>query len=392
MCKVRVGLEVLCDGRADLVRGRRIGLLAHPASVDSDLGHALPRLMAASAKVELLFGPEHGFGGEAQDMEPVGGVTKGPGDLPLLSLYGATAETLSPPLDALRGLDLLVVDLMDVGARYYTFVWTAVLALRRCHAAGVPMLLLDRPNPLGGELVEGAPQQPGYESFVGLHPVSVRHGLTPGELVRLAAVAEGTGDALTVIPLEGWRRSMLFADTGLPWVLPSPNMPTGDTALVYPGLCLLEGTTVSEGRGTTRPFELFGAPQVQPERLASRLAEHALPGVALRPVSFKPMFHKHAGVSVGGVQLHVTDPVAFRPVLTGVAVLCALRAELEKDFAWRHAPYEFVSEIPAIDLLGGGPFLREMIDAGANAREIEATWLPGQAAFAAQRRELFLYD
>lgn len=392
MSTVRPGLEVVCDEQSRLVRGRKIGLLAHPASVDARLVHALPRLLAAGAQVELLLGPEHGFGGEAQDMEPVDGRATGPGGRPLISLYGATLETLSPPPEALAGLDALVVDLMDIGARYYTFVWTAVLSLRVCHRLGLPVVLLDRPNPLGGERVEGAPQESGYESFVGLHRVANRHGLTPGEVVRLAAQLEGTLTGLTVVPMDGWRRSMSHADTGLPWVLPSPNMPTADTALAYPGLCLLEGTTVSEGRGTTRPFELFGAPGLNPERFVEQLESFALPAVGLRPVLFKPMFHKHASTVVGGAQLHVTNQEGFRPLLTGVAVLCALAAQLGEDFAWRHDPYEFVSDIPAIDLLCGSPQVRQLVEAGAHPREIEATWLDGQREFAELRRGWLMYD
>ncbi|MCU0660723.1 MAG: DUF1343 domain-containing protein [Myxococcota bacterium] len=391
MGKVRLGLEVLCEERGSLVQGRRIGLLAHPASVDSRLVHVLPRLLDIGARVELLLGPEHGFGGETQDMEPVEGWSKGPLGLPLLSLYGATYETLSPPKEAVDGLDALVVDLMDVGSRYYTFVWTAVLALRVCHRGGVPLVLLDRPNPIGGELVEGAPQEPGFESFVGLHRVANRHGLTPGEVVQLAAQVEGTGDALTVVPMDGWRRAMRFGDTGLPWVMPSPNMPTADTALVYPGMCLLEGTAASEGRGTTRPFEMFGAPGVNPLRLAQRFDGYGLEGVRTRPTSYKPTFQKHAGVAVGGLALHVTDPRAFRPLLCGVAALCALWAELGPSFAWRHAPYEFVEDIPAIDLLCGSDTVRKQIEQGALPRDIEVTWLEGQRQWEEFRRSCLIY-
>lgn len=392
MFKVRSGLEVVCDEKKALISGRRIGLLAHPASVDRFLVHALRRLGDAGAKVELLLGPEHGFGGEAQDMEPVQGVSTGPLGLPLLSLYGSTYETLSPPFEAVSGLDAVVVDLMDVGSRYYTFIWTAVLTLRVCHAAGVPLILLDRPNPIGGELVEGAPQQAGLESFVGLHRIPNRHGMTPGEIAHFAARAEGTAEGLTVVPMEGWRRDMGFADTGLPWVMPSPNMPTVDTALVYPGMCLLEGTEASEGRGTTKPFELFGAPGLDPFALLRRFENFALEGVRAQPVSFKPMFHKHAGQTVGGIGLHVTNSHSFRPLLCGVAALCLLRGELGQDFAWRHAPYEFVEDIPAIDLLCGNETVRALVEQGAGPRDIEATWLPGQKEFEKLRRDFLLYD
>ncbi|MBW2536417.1 MAG: DUF1343 domain-containing protein [Deltaproteobacteria bacterium] len=385
------GIERLADEHARLVRGRRVGLVAHPASVDRRLRHSLDVLRDAGAKVEVLFGPEHGFGGEAQDMEPVAGGTTGPHGIPLHSLYGADEDSLAPAVADLAGLDALVVDLADVGARYYTFVWTAALCLRACHRAGVELLLADRPNPLGGESVEGAPQGEGYLSFVGLYPVSNRHGMTPGELVRLAASRDGTGDALTVVEMRGWQRGMSFADTGLPWVLPSPNMPTDVTALVYPGGCLLEGTWASEGRGTTRPFELFGAPGVDGGTLATRLEEMRLPGARFRACSFKPGFQKHVGRHRGGAQLHVTDPRAFRPYLTGVALLLALRAEAGERFAWREQPYEFVTDRPAIDLLTGGDDVRRGLEAGASLPDLAGTWAEGEEVFIQSRRDFLLY-
>jgi uncharacterized protein YbbC (DUF1343 family) len=392
MSTVTLGVEKLLAERRALVAGRRIGLVAHPASVDRRLAHALDLLLAAGADVRVLFGPEHGFAGEAQDMEPVGAELRGPRGLPLHSLYGATAATLAPAPEQLAGLDALVVDLADVGARYYTFVWTAVLCLRACHRAGIELIVLDRPNPLGGEAVEGAPQGDGFLSFVGLLPVAVRHGLTIGEIARLAARREGTGDALTVVPMAGWRRAMWPDETGLPWVLPSPNMPTPETALVYPGGCLLEATWASEGRGTTRPFELVGAPGIDAARLARRLEAERLPGVRFRPASFRPTFQKHAGRSCGGVQLHVTDRRAFLPVRTGVALLVALKAEAGDGFAWRRDAYEFVEAIPAIDLLAGGDDIRRGVEAGATTAELAAGWVEGERRFADARREFQIYD
>jgi uncharacterized protein YbbC (DUF1343 family) len=392
MARIATGLDRLAEGFGHLVQGRRIGLVAHPASVDAGFRHAVDVLAAAGARLEILFGPEHGFAGEAQDMEPVGGLSRGPGGLPLHSLYGASEATLSPPAGLLAGLDALVVDLADVGSRYYTFVWTAALCLRACHRAGVELVLLDRPNPLGGEIVEGAPQDHAFLSFVGLHPVANRHGLTPGEILTLAAGRDGTADALRVVPLRGWKRGMTFADTGLPWVLPSPNMPTPDTALVYPGACLLEATWASEGRGTTCPFELIGAPGIDGDRLARRLEGLGLPGAKFRPVSFRPTFHKHAGRACGGVQIHVIDPRAFLPYRTGVALLWALRREAPGAFSWRDAPYEFVSDIPAIDLLAGSPAVREGLESGAGFEEIAGTWLIGERDFCQTRKALLLYN
>ncbi|MCK9458996.1 MAG: DUF1343 domain-containing protein [Proteobacteria bacterium] len=391
MSRVTLGIETLLSQKKSWIAGRRLGLVAHPASVDGRLEHTLELLAAAGADVRALFGPEHGFAGEAQDMVPVGGESRGPKGLPLTSLYGATEATLSPAPDRLARLDALLIDLADVGARYYTFAWTAVLCVRACHRAGIDAVVLDRPNPLGGEAIEGAPQRDGFLSFVGLAPIPNRHGMTIGEIARFASRAEGTSDALTVVEMAGWRRGMWLEDTGAPWVMPSPNMPTPDTALVYPGACLLEATWASEGRGTTRPFELVGAPGIAPEDLARRLEAERLPGVRFRPTSFRPTFHKHAGRSCGGVQIHVTDRRAFLPYRTGVALLVALKAVAGDAFAWRREAYEFVADVPAIDLLAGGEEIRLGVEAGLSTRELAATWEAGERRFADERREFLFY-
>jgi len=392
MSHVTLGIERLLGEKRPLIAGRRVGLVAHPASVDRRLAHTFDLLVAAGADVRVLFGPEHGFAGEAQDMEPVGGEIRGPGGLPLVSLYGATEATLSPTAAHLADLDALVIDLADVGARYYTFVWTAVLCLRACHRAGIDAIVLDRPNPLGGEAIEGAPQRDAFLSFVGLLPVPNRHGMTIGEIARLAARREGTADALTVVEMRGWRRGMTFDELGAPWVMPSPNMPTADTALVYPGSCLIEATWASEGRGTTRPFELVGAPGIAAAELARRLDAERLPGVRFRPASFRPTFHKHAGRSCGGVQIHVTDRRAFLPYRTGVALLVALRAAAGGAFAWRRDAYEFVTDVPAIDLLAGGDEIRRGVESGASTAELAAAWADGERRFAEARREFQFYE
>ena len=391
MTQVVLGIERLGADARSAVRGRRIGLLAHPASTTAALEHAFSVLQRAGARVEALFGPEHGFGGQAQDMEAVSGQSPMAGGPRIFSLYGKDEASLTPPPESLDRLDALVVDLFDVGSRYYTFVWTAVLCLRACHRAGVELILADRPNPLGGLAVEGAPQGPGYLSFVGLWPVSNRHGLTVGEIVSLVAREERLEAGLRVVAMQGWRRSMQFSDTGLPWVMPSPNMPTCDTALVYPGLCLIESTWASEGRGTTRPFELVGAPGVDGARLAARLEAAGLPGVRFRPVAFRPGFQKHQGVDCGGVQLHVIDRERFLPYRTGLAMLLALKQECGERFAWRERPYEFVTDRPAIDLLTGGEAVRSGVEAGASLEEIAATWAAGERAFREYRQRFFLY-
>jgi len=360
-----------------LLRGRKLGLLAHPASVDRRLRHAHAVLIAAGCDVRALFGPEHGYGGEAQDMIAVGSERASSG-LQVHSLYGGSEQDLSPRAEWLAGLDAMVVDLQDVGSRYYTFVWTAVLMLRSAAAAGVQVIVLDRPNPLGGTRVLGGAQRAGYRSFVGLHDVAVQHGMTLGELCLLAAARERIDRAaLHVVPMRGYRRELAYEATGLPWVLPSPNMPTLDTARVYPGGCLLEGTNLSEGRGTTRPFEIFGAPFVDGHALA-RAVE--LDGAQLRPLSFTPGFQKHAGKRCGGVQVHVTAPERFDAYAGYLRLIAAIHAQAGDALRFRTEPYEFVSDRPALDLLCGGPEPRELIAAGQGLDE----WLV-QDARAAQR-------
>jgi uncharacterized protein YbbC (DUF1343 family) len=392
MPRVRVGLERVLDEEAGVLAGRRVGLVCNPTSVDAELRHAADLLHGRDGvRLVALFGPEHGVRGDAQDMIAVAAAHDGRTGLPVHSLYGDGQASLEPTPESLAGLDAVVFDIQDVGSRYYTYVWTLTLVMRACAAAGVEVVVLDRPNPLGGVAVEGGGVAEGYRSFVGLYPVPNRHGLTVGEIATLVNAEHRLGCRFTVVRMTGWRRDMLFDDTGLPWVLPSPNMPTLDTAFVYPGMCLVEGTELSEGRGTTRPFELFGAPFVDGVRLAAALAEARLPGVRFRPVGFRPTFHKLAGTPCGGVQLHVTDRGAFRPYLTGVACVRAVRALWPDEFRWRTRAYEFVGDRPAIDLLCGGPTVREMIDAGAPTGAIAATWRDDEARFRAARAPHLLY-
>ncbi len=394
MARVQTGLDRLIAGDelalTPLV-GRRIGLIVNPTAVDAELRHAADVLAARrDLRVTALFGPEHGVRGDAQDMIGVDG-DRDPGTgLPVHSLYGHTAASLSPTPAMLADIDVLVFDVQDVGSRYYTFVWTMVLAMRAAAAAGKAFVALDRPNPIGGELVEGGAIAPGFESFVGLVSCPNRHGLTAGEIARWRAHEEGLDLDLTVVRMEGWRRAMLFADTGLPWVMPSPNMPTPDTALVYPGMCLIEGSELSEGRGTTRPFELAGAPFVDGRALAAAL-EADLPGLRCRPTTFIPTFQKHAGTVCGGVQLHVTDRARFRPYRTGVAFLAACHRLGGERFAWRQKAYEFVEDVPAIDLLCGNADVRLGIEAGATVDDLAATWTADEQAFRAARADLLLY-
>ena len=388
---VLTGLDVLVRDGFPPLRGRRVGLVTNPAGVDSSLRHVADLLTASSGvRLAALFGPEHGFGAEAQDLIGVGDAVHPKYACPVHSLYGDSVESLRPRRESLRDLDVLVIDLPDIGSRYYTFQATMLFCLEAAAACDLPVMILDRPNPLDGVTIEGPTIQPGFESFVGIHPISTRHGLTLGELAHLYVAERRIPGQLQVVRCEGWKRNQYFDKTGLPWVLPSPNMPTLETAIVYPGQCLIEGTHLSEGRGTTRPFELFGAPWVVPERVLRRL-DADLPGVTLRPVTFQPTFHKFAGQRCGGFQLHVTDRSRFRPVRTTLALLAALRAESDGQFRWRTERYEFVDDKPAIDLLFGSSRERMAIEAGQSAAEISREWEREEADFQKRREPYLLY-
>lgn len=372
-----------------LVQGRRVGLLAHPASVDGSLRHAETVLETAGARIAALFGPEHGYAGEAQYMVSV--AAEQFERTPVYSLYGQSYEDLSPKPEWLRGLDAVVIDLQDVGSRYYTFVWSAALMLRACAREGVPCIVLDRPNPLGGVAMEGAPQRPGYRSFVGLYDVPVRHGMTIAELLNMVRTLDGLDrESLTIVKMFGYDRAMQWYETGLPWVLPSPNMPTPNTTFVYPGACLLEGTNLSEGRGTTRPFEIWGAPFVDGRRLARDLAPHA-EGAILRPLSFEPTFDKHTYKRCGGVQVHVTDALKFRSYALYLRMIAYVALASREEFAFRTEPYEYVSDRPAIDLLTGGPEFRDAVASRGALDDLFAFYGQGLAAFEPLRREWLLY-
>jgi uncharacterized protein YbbC (DUF1343 family) len=386
------GLEVLAERRFRPLAGRTAGLVCNPTAVTRALVHAAD-LLAAAPRVRLaaLFGPEHGVRGDAQYMAAVGGERDAVTGLPAHSLYSETRESLRPRPEQLEGLDLLVFDIQDVGARYYTYQATMLLCMEAAAQAGIGFVVLDRPNPIGGVLVEGPRLTPGFESFCGLHDLAVRHGLTVGELALLFREERGLDLELEVVPCRGWRRAVPFRETGLPWVLPSPNMPTPETALVYPGMCLLEGTNLSEGRGTTRPFELFGAPWLDARRLADDLGRERLPGVRFRPASFAPTWDKHAGVRCHGVELHVADAGRFRPFRTGLAAVLHARRQDPGRFAWRTEPYEFVADVPAFDLLCGSAREREAIEAGATLSELCRPLVAEERAFAHRRAHYLRY-
>mgnify|MGYP001272945306 CR=1 FL=1 len=390
---MRTGLERLLDNPKRWLGKARVGLVANPTTVDRRLAHAVD-LMHGHPDIDLrlLFGPEHGIRGAAQDMVQVGDARDPITGLPEVSLYGTTVASLSPSPVHLAQIDALVFDIQDVGARYYTYAATMALCMGAAGKAGVKVVVLDRPNPIGGIQIEGGGLHPGLESFCGLYPVPQRHAMTVGELARLCSDTFGVACELEVLTCEGWRRDAYYDECDLPWVMPSPNMPALDTAIVYPGMCLLEGTNLSEGRGTTRPFELFGAPFVDGRQLADELDRYDLPGVRFRPCVIEPTFHKFAGQHCGALQLHVTDRRAFNAYRAGLGVLVAVKALWPDAFAWRREPYEFRADVPAIDLLTGKPAVREAIDAGADVETVVRVACTGTERYDDGRGAALLYD
>lgn len=368
-----------------------MGIVSNPASVDQRLRHVVDLLLAdPGVQVGAIFGPQHGFRSDVQDnMIETPHATDPLRKVPVYSLY---SETREPTAEMLRGLDALVIDLQDIGARIYTYIYTMANCLRACARHGVEAIVCDRPNPIGGADVEGPMLEEGLESFVGQFPIPMRHGMTIGELARLFNEHFGIGARLEVVGLEGWRRSMYADEAGVPWVMPSPNIPTLDSAIAYPGTVLFEGTNASEGRGTTRPFELIGAPWVMAERFAGAMNARALPGVLFRPAVFEPTFQKHARTTCGGCQIHVTDRRAFKPVLTGVALIDEVRAAEPGAFAWRRPPYEYEHDKEPIDILAGSPALRTAIDAGVRAEALAPHWEREMEPFLALRRRFLRYD
>ena len=393
--RVQLGADRLLDSPA--LDGKRVGVVCNPASVDGELRHIADRLAAhPSARLAAIFGPQHGFRSDVQDnmIETPHGTIDAPHGrnavrrVPVYSLYSDTRE---PTAEMLRDLDVLVVDLQDVGVRIYTYIYTMANCLKAARRHGVKVIVCDRPNPIGGAAVEGMVLVPGFESFVGMYPIPMRHGMTIAELARLFNDHFGIGADLEVVAMQGWRREMYFDATGLTWIISSPNIPTFDTTTVYPGAVLFEGANVSEGRGTTRPFELVGAPWIDAERFAGAMNQRALPGVRFRPAVFEPTFHKHAKERCGGCQIHVLDRPAFRPVETAVALLEAFRSDGGDRFAWRQPPYEYEHERLPIDVLAGSPQFREQMESGLPAGEIARSWEPAVAEFGRIRQRFLLY-
>ena len=388
MAAVTLGIERLL--RSDRLRGTRIGLVANTASVDASFRHVADLLAEHStSRLVALFGPQHGFKAEAQDnmVESPHGRDSRIGT-PVYSLYSQIRE---PTPEMLQDLDTLVIDLQDVGTRVYTFVYTMANCMRAAAAHGIDVIVCDRPNPIGGAHVEGPILQPACRSFVGQFSIPLRHGMTIGELAGLFNDTFGIGARLEVSRLEGWDRTMYQDDTGLPWIMPSPNVPTLDSAIVYPGAVLFEGTNLSEGRGTTRPFELIGAPWLDPHALVTSLEHASLPGTHIRPVWFEPTFQKHAGTRCGGCQVHVTDRETFLPVETAITLMAAIREQSPSSFEWRQPPYEYEHEKMPIDILYGSGQLREQVERGIPASTIAAAWAGDRSEFMPLRERHLLY-
>ena len=391
MPRVQTGLDVLLE-TPELIGGRPWAMVANQAAVTADLEPARTALKAIDpGPLVRLFAPEHGIDCIEQDMESVVDARDHLTGCEVRSLYGSSADTLSPTAEDLDGVEVMLIDLPDIGSRYYTFAATMDWVMAACEKARIEVVVLDRPNPIGGVRREGGLVEEGFESFVSQLPVPIRHGLTLAEIALLLQRERYPRLELTVVPCCGWRRRDWLDGTGLPWVLPSPNMPTLDTAGLYPGLCLVEATTLSEGRGTTRPFQLIGAPWIDASLLTARLRDLDLAGIAIRPARFRPEFGKHGGEICSGVELHLTDRRAFEPVAFGLCLVKTIHDLHPEDFTWRPDPYEFVGDVPALDILTGSSTARESIEGGRKLEPLFESWKRSVAEFEGRLEGILLY-
>ncbi len=373
-----------------ILAGKKVGLIVNQASIDSKINHAADLFRARKDfSLTALFGPQHGIRGETQDnMIEWKGFRDPDTGVPVYSLY---SETREPTSEMLAGLDVLVFDVQDVGTRIYTFIWTMTLAMKACARNGITFVVLDRPNPVGGYAIEGNVLDPDFASFVGLYPIPMRHGMTVAEIALYMNAEHGIGCELEIVPMHGWSRDMHFPATGMPWVMPSPNMPTPDTAVVYPGTVLFEGTNISEGRGTTRPFEIIGAPWIDPRKLTDRMNALRIPGLTCRLAQFQPTFQKWQGRVCGGVQLHVTDPAAYKPYIAALHLITEIRRLDRLQFEWKRPPYEYEYNKLPIDIMCGSDTIRLAIEDDVPVTEIAASWQPALDAFAKRRARHLLY-
>jgi uncharacterized protein YbbC (DUF1343 family) len=388
---VRLGIEVLIQSRFSTLGSANIGAVVHPASVLPDLRHTADVLQdLGNIRLVSLFGPQHGARGEKQDNMIESGFYRDPDTgIAVHSLYG---DTRHPTEEMMQDIDVLILDLQDVGTRVYTFIYTMAYCMEACARYRKKMIILDRPNPISGHMCEGNLLIPRFRSFVGLYPIPMRHGMTIGELALLFNSEFSIGCDLTVIEMEGWRRSFWFDQTGLPWIMPSPNLPTLDSATVYPGMVLLEGTPFSEGRGTTRPFELIGAPFIESAPFARHLNGIGLPGVQFRPAWFEPTFNKYAGEMCRGVQVHVKDRIIFEPYLTGIAVISAIHSLYPDHFKWRTPPYEYEFEKKPIEIICGSDQIPAMIESHIPWESVRRSWQKELEEFKERRTPYILYD
>jgi uncharacterized protein YbbC (DUF1343 family) len=388
--KIVIGLERLLGDQKHLIADKRVGLICNQSSVNHQYQHAAD-LFYENEQIQLaaLFGPQHGIRGDVQDnMVETSHATDEYTKLPIFSLY---SETRSPTAEMLENLDTLIFDLQDVGCRVYTFIYTMANAMKACAQHGKEFIVLDRPNPIGGLQVEGNILERGNESFVGMFPIPMRHGLTVGELAHLFNQQFGINCDLKVVAMNGWERNLYLDETDAPWVMPSPNMPTVETAVVFPATVYFEGTQISEGRGTTRPFEIIGAPFVNAKLYKDALEELRLPGVIFRETNFLPTFQKHHNQVCGGVALHVSDRQNFKPVITGIALVKTLYDLYPDEFKWKVTPYEYVFDRNPFDVIAGTPETRRQIESNTSLADIEASWAKGVEEFVKVRSEYFLY-
>jgi len=391
---MRIGLDVLTTDQKDLLKGKKVGILGHQASLDSKGHHILDLLINNENdwKVTTLFGPEHGITSHAKYMEPVESSTHKPTGLPIYSLYGNSEKSLKPKKYMLKDIDTLVIDLQDVGSRYYTYVWTALLCMEVCGKYKKEVIICDRPNPINGIDIEGELNEKGYTSFVGLYPMPVRHGMTIAEVVRFVNDTFDLNCELNIVQMERWNRKWYWEDTGIPWANPSPNIRSPTQALLYPGMCLLEATNISEGRGTDTPFEIAGAPFIDPKKCIEALNDFNLPGIQFEEAEFKPTQDKWEGQHCKGIRFKITDREILKPYATGIAFIWAIYyIHKEQGFQWRLEPYEFIEDVPAIDLLTGGTTVRQGIEKHLPLSEILEWVGEPSESFTRQRSPYLLY-
>lgn len=385
---MHLGIDILITSKFKALRKKRIALLTHIPATDSTLVPTINHFVNSKIiDTKLIFAPEHGLFSALQDQIFVKNQQQK--NIPIVSLYGTR---LCPPLKILRAIDIVVIDLVDIGTRYYTFIWSAILLIKKIAELRKKIIVLDRPNPLNGITMQGPVLEAKFSSFVGLYPLPVRHGMTIGELCNMINRESKFNADITIIKMEGWKRMFYFPDCGLYWTVPSPNMPSFETASVYPGMCLLEGTNVSEGRGTTRPFEIFGAPWIDGEILVKELRQKKIRGVEFRPLKFIPTFHKYQGMVCGGAQVYVTDLKTFDPVCLGLEIVSTIRNLYPKNFAWRRPPYEFEKKKMPFDILIGNSWIREAIEKGRPVSLMKRRWSKDLELFKRMRKRYLFYD